>query len=331
MPTLSIVIPVYNLERYLKKCLDSVIIQNSEEVEILLLDDGSTDGSGQICDEYARRYDNIKVYHKENEGLSATRNLGIRRAEGEYILFLDGDDFLTPNAVRNIINELKSGLRADVLIGRYISYSSSTGIMEECGYHLDKQVVEGAVKEKLFRELLSGKTYDWYACLNIVRKGYIVENAIFFKEGVCFEDAMWTPEVLFHAERAAYLDTPFYVYRQNREGSITASVDENTYMDKLYVCRYAEEFCRRYRLSKEMKRQFMGNYNSIYAALLADSWRLDKSRRKEIWGQLICYRKILLYSEKGYQTYLYKLWNMLGIGGISYVLHLRAEWVRRKT
>ncbi len=331
MPKLSIIIPVYNLELYLKKCLDSVVVQNSEEMEILLLDDGSTDGSGNICDEYAQRYDNIKVYHKENEGLSATRNLGIKKAGGEYILFLDGDDFLTSDAVCNIINELKSSLRADVLIGRYISYFSSTGIEEECSYHLDKVNVERVEKEKLFRELLSGKTYDWYACLNIVRKDFIIENAIYFKEGICFEDAMWTPEVLFQAKRAAYLDTPFYVYRQNREGSITASVDENTYMDKLYVCRYAEEFCRRYCLSKEMRRQFMGNYNSIYAALLADSWRLDKNRRKEIWLQLRRYRKILLYSEKRYQTYLYKLWNMFGIGGISYILHLRAEWVRNRT
>lgn len=331
MPKLSIIIPVYNLEQYLNQCLDSVIIQNSKEVEILLLDDGSADGSGKICDEYARRYDNIKVYHKKNEGLSATRNLGIKKAEGEYILFLDGDDFLTPNAVRNIIDELKQNQHIDVLIGRYISYFASTGVKEECSYHLDKAIVERAEKENLFRELLSGKTYDWYACLNIVRKDYIIENELYFKEGICFEDAMWTPEVLFQVKSAAYLDIPFYVYRQNREGSITASVDESTYVDKLYVCRYAEDFCRRYRLSKEMRKRFMGNYNSIYVALLADSWRLDRSKRKEIWLQLRRYRKILLYSERSYQTYLYKLWNIFGIGGISYILHLRAEWVRNRT
>lgn len=331
MPKLSIIVPVYNLEDYLGKCLESVMNQDTGNVEVLILDDGSTDGSWKLCKEYSERYHNVKAYHKPNEGLSATRNYGIKMAEGEYILFLDGDDFLTSDAIENILNELEQNIPIDVLIGRYISYYASTNIQEECNYYLDKEVVRNSCKEALLEEILTGKTYDWYACLNIVRKEFITKNTLYFKEGVCFEDALWTPELLFSAEKVSYLERPFYVYLQNRRGSITASVDEGVYRDKLYVCEYAEEFCRKHKLSKELRRKFMGNYNSIYVSLLADSWRLNGETRKRSWRQLERYRKILLYSERSYQTCLYQLWKILGIGGVSYVLHLRAEWVRKNT
>ena len=93
---ISIIIPVYNVEKYLRECLDSILAQSYKDFEIILADDGSTDSSGNICDEYSMKYENIKVLHKNNNGLSSARNAGLDIAQGEYILFIDSDDVVSP-------------------------------------------------------------------------------------------------------------------------------------------------------------------------------------------------------------------------------------------
>lgn len=97
---LTVVIPVYNVEKYLKRCVESVLVQEWHNYDILLVDDGSTDSSPQICDDYAKVYDFISVIHKKNGGLSAARNTGISNAEGEYVYFLDSDDWIEPNTFK---------------------------------------------------------------------------------------------------------------------------------------------------------------------------------------------------------------------------------------
>ena len=95
MDKVSFIIPVYNVEKYLKKCIKSVLDQSYKNIEVLLIDDGSTDGSPKICDDYAKKDSRIKVFHKENEGLSATRNLGVKLSTGKYITFIDSDDTIS--------------------------------------------------------------------------------------------------------------------------------------------------------------------------------------------------------------------------------------------
>ena len=109
MIEISIIVPVFNVEKFLTRCLDSLINQNSyENYEIILIDDGSTDNSGKICDEYAEKFKKIKVIHKKNEGVSKARNLGINNAKGEYITFVDSDDFVENNMLINFHNIIKT-------------------------------------------------------------------------------------------------------------------------------------------------------------------------------------------------------------------------------
>ena len=103
---ISIIIPVYNVEKYLKKCINSVINQSHKNLEIILIDDGSTDKSGIILDEYAKIDERIKVYHKKNGGLSSARNYGIKRSNGNYICFIDSDDFISKYMIENLLNNL---------------------------------------------------------------------------------------------------------------------------------------------------------------------------------------------------------------------------------
>ena len=118
MTLISIIIPVYNCSKYINKCIDSIISQKGVDYEILLIDDGSTDSSGNICDLYAKKHKNIMVYHKENEGVSAARNTGIDKCRGEYITFVDSDDFLEPNALSLKLKKLIE-LDVDIVIGSF--------------------------------------------------------------------------------------------------------------------------------------------------------------------------------------------------------------------
>jgi len=123
MPLISIIIPVYNCSIYINKCIDSIINQKGVDYEILLIDDGSTDSSGNICDLYAKKHKNIMVYHKENEGVSAARNTGLDNCHGEYITYVDSDDFLEPNVLSLMLKKLLE-LDVDIIIGSFNKVSS---------------------------------------------------------------------------------------------------------------------------------------------------------------------------------------------------------------
>lgn len=117
MPKVSVIIPVYNAEKYLRKCLDSVLAQSFADFEVLLINDGSTDGSGKICDDYAQKDARVKVFHKENGGVSSARNLGLDNATGDWIVFVDSDDYVEKNYFEVINNNLSQEI--DVLVFSY--------------------------------------------------------------------------------------------------------------------------------------------------------------------------------------------------------------------
>ena len=127
---LSIIIPIYNVERYLNKCIDSVINQNYDDYEVLLIDDGSIDYSGKICDRYSKEYSFIKTFHKSNSGLSDARNYGITRATGEYIIFVDGDDFLQENVLSKIAEYLKQN-KCEIMITRLVESFENENIEKD--------------------------------------------------------------------------------------------------------------------------------------------------------------------------------------------------------
>lgn len=146
---ISIIVPVYNVEKYVRKCLDSVVNQAYKDLEILIVDDGSTDGSGKICDEY-KKDDRVKVFHTENRGLSAARNYGIDRAHGEWIGFVDSDDWIEPDMYEVL---LKSALETDADIvecGVYTEYSNKAiGSKKRNALILGSDAIQALLKHKI--------------------------------------------------------------------------------------------------------------------------------------------------------------------------------------
>lgn len=210
-PFFSVIVPAYNVEQYISKCIDSVLQQDFQDFELILVDDGSTDGTSKICDKYAKENPQITVIHQANSGLSGARNTGIERASGEYLILLDGDDYLTPGALRTFKNGIEPGLdllryQAEEVFsgGKVIKY-------QEAGF--------GAIPGvRAFMELMRYH-YTENAWLYAYRREFFIENKFEYAEGCIAEDFGLTPLIIAKARSVKAISEICYAYRQ-REGSI---------------------------------------------------------------------------------------------------------------
>lgn len=220
-PKVSVIIPVYNVEPYLRQCIESILSQTMEEIEIILVDDGSTDGSGQVCEDYSAKDNRIKTIHKSNEGVSAARNDGIIASCAPYIQFVDGDDWVEADfceapyavAIRN---------SADLVLYTYNKV--------DCDGHIKKfetNTKEGLLSES---EALRFNVYcQSFACGGLYRRELF--DSIRFPIGFTFEDVGTTHRLIHAANRISFLNKPIYNYRINRPGSITTSWDNRRHRD----------------------------------------------------------------------------------------------------
>jgi len=216
---LSIIIPVYNVESYLCKCLDSIICQYNNKIEIILVDDGSTDNSPIICNEYANLYSYIKVVHKENGGLSDARNVGMNLAGGKYIMFVDSDDYLENNSLEKIDYYL-SIYEPDILVGDAHVINGKKDIIHS-GFAKDI-IVSGS--QYLQNELMAG-SMNMAVWLNIYNSEFLKKNNLNFKLGILHEDEEFTPRAFLLAEKVVYSGCMFYHYVL-RDNSITNKQDQ---------------------------------------------------------------------------------------------------------
>ena len=228
---LSIIVPVFNVKPYLERCVRSLLDQDleREDYEVILVDDGSTDGSGLICDGLAAREPGIQVIHKENGGLSSARNAGIRVASGDYILFVDSDDYLVPCVLDGLRKQIDSQA-LDILRFNYQNVKENGEVFEP--NKVSKPFVDYST------EVCDGTTflmerlgYACYACQFIVKKDLLRING-FFTEGIFFEDVDWTPRVLLQANRVSSTPTVVYNYLFRTE-SITRTSDTAKQKKKL--------------------------------------------------------------------------------------------------
>lgn len=220
---LSIIVPMYKVEQYLCRCVDSLLTQDlsCEEYEIILVEDGSPDGCPAICDEYASTHANVKVVHRENGGLSAARNSGIEVAQGQYVQFVDSDDYLEPNVLKTLVDKMDAE-HLDVLRFNYQNVNERYEVFEP--NKISKPFVdyrdEACDGMTFLNERLGYGCYAWQFML----RRELLENCV-FKEGIYFEDMEWTPRLLLKAAKVTSTSLMVYNYLM-RQGSITQSVDE---------------------------------------------------------------------------------------------------------
>lgn len=257
---LSIIVPVYNVADYLAKCLDSLLVQDlpQNEYEIIVVNDGSTDNSGEIAQQYADKYANITLINQSNQGLSGARNTGIKHANGEYIQFVDSDDYLEENVLGGLMKQVEDD-DLNVLRFNYENVNENGEIInpnKDPKHFVDfsNEVVDGLT-------FLNNKLGPaCYAVQFIIKKELLIDNNIIFKSGIYFEDVEWTPRMLLKAGRVASTGAVVYYYLV-REGSITKAVNKDKQRkvleDKIL-------------LIQSMKEQYCQNTNAIwYLSMIA--------------------------------------------------------------
>lgn len=212
---ISVIIPVYNMENYLVECLESLVHQTSQDFEALIIDDGSTDSSSQIGKRYSEEYRNFYYYRKKNGGLSDARNYGMNVAKGAYFLFLDSDDYLFQECIKQHEQLLMTtSVNVDIVVGDMVT-SDRREIFKK------RILIEEPVRGiDYYKYQLKNGSYRPAAVLQLIRKEFIQKNDISFVVGIYHEDEEFTAKVYLMAEHIVDMNYTYYYYRRHREGSI---------------------------------------------------------------------------------------------------------------
>lgn len=213
---ISVIIPVYNVEKYIEKCLDSVVNQTYKNIEIIIIDDETPDGSIEICKKYIKSDDRIILIQQKNKGLSGARNTGLKKATGEYVLFVDSDDYLSKDALEKFADYITNSCeKLDVVSGNALKVNGEVSKSIIVGGNSEDTIGEIALKNQI-------KSYQYNApvWLRIYRRNFLIEEQLFFEEGLLHEDEYWTPFVLAKSKEIRHIDNSFYYYVE-REDSIT--------------------------------------------------------------------------------------------------------------
>lgn len=269
-PLISIVIPVYNVENYLVQCLDSIINQDVENIEIILIDDGSTDNSSEICDSYAMTHKNIKVFHSQNKGQSIARNRGISEASGEYIFFVDSDDYLIDGSLRKIVKTLSEDLDLDLLLVKIkIFFEGTDKVFPKAKYHNFKKVI-GKTGEEAFQFLVKTRQFLVSPYSYIVKRSILVTNNILYDTELrSGEDILFTPLVYFNSKKVSCVDDFVLMYRKNRVGQLTKNINIDKEKNLFLALNGKFNDSRRWDISNETRRTYRKYISNIYAYSLS--------------------------------------------------------------
>lgn len=265
---ISVIVPVYNVAAYLPECLESLLGQDHEKLEILLINDGSTDESGTICDEYAARESRIRVIHQKNGGAAAAKNAGLRAATGEYLSFVDSDDYLEPESYGYMLNRLKS---TDADVGVF-AFRNVLRTRKEDHVAEKKSVIDG-------REYLVRFTRDW-TCALLWNKLYkrSLFDGIFFEEGHRIDDEYFTYQGIMNAKTVVTDDRIIYNYRRRASSAMLNPVArERLALDRIdYLSKRREKVGKRF---PELKKDFDIQYLDALTYLPDDPENSEESLR----------------------------------------------------
>ena len=297
---LSIIIPVYNVEKYIERCVKSVAIRNKELVEIILVDDGSTDKSGKLCDELAKQY-TCNVVHKENGGLSSARNIGKKCAVGEYLFFLDSDDCVSELFYAQIIPELQKGLYDIIEFKSY--WERKYNVFDA---HISDKKKEQSIKQCL-EDILLNRVGN-QICLRIYRSNLF--SHIDFPEGKNYEDIDTFHRVLVQAQNVLKLDSELYYYNITTQNSITKSVSLKNMTDMYdainHFCLNTKTFCIDQKIDLDYVEYYKRNtYIYIYIKLFQNGEK-NSALAKDIGSYLA---KNNIYNLWKFRHYDWKRWG----------------------
>ena len=268
---ISVIVPVYNVETYLERCVESILQQTYAHFELILINDGSTDSSGMICENLASRHENIKVYHLENAGVSNARNTGIKLATGAWITFIDSDDFVTQDYLATLASAVE-GVKVGFVIAPL--HHIKNGIVTDLPPHSGKTELWST--EETMKELLMTTRTSFFPVAKLFKRDLLADEK-FNTNYHLAEDALFLTELLLKTRcSCVFIDKPVYYY-DHREGSATTSVN-----------RYAFD-------TIEVYKQIIAQVSQVFPNLKYEL------KNRECWSYITVYDKIIFTSSEEYQ------------------------------
>ena len=238
-PKISIIVPIYNGKKYIEACLENVIAQSLDGWEVILVNDGSTDASGQIMKKYTESYKNFIYMEQENRGLSEARNMGLQYAHGKYIAFLDADDLLPKEALQRLFQKAEETY-ADMVAGNVVTFGErkASGDFSQ----RNRETAFTVSGETFLTEAITNRHYVPMVYNYLYRRSFIEQHNLRFEPGILHEDELWTPIALTKAKRVASISNTTYLYRQHEASIMSASKAERRIASLEVVVRKLEEF-----------------------------------------------------------------------------------------
>ena len=300
----SVIVPVYNVQDYVLRCLESLKNQKYEEIEIIIVDDGSTDKSGKICDRFVKNEKRARVFHKKNGGLSDARNYGIGKSSGELIAFVDSDDYVREDYIGRMVETLDND-KSDIVI---------------CGYNKElpkSEVISGF--DAVYNCLIRQDNVDIVAWNKLYKKELFIENGILFPKGEKHEDLLTIYKVVSKAKKVSYIDEALYCY-EDREGSIMNAEKKE---EKLHMReRAAKEAIAYFRNFRDDDLSDMAKVSLVLAKYAYIDAALKGEIDEEYYGKNISWLKQNMKKIKKfkYLTKKLRLYNVLNMscGGFLY-------------
>lgn len=318
----SVIVPVYKVEKYLKSCVESILAQTFHDYEIILVDDGSPDNCGAICDEYSAVDDRIKVIHKSNGGLSSARNAGLEVAGGDYILFLDSDDELCEGILKTISDRIEKYPQLDILVGNIIHHYPNE-LKKVIEY--DNLLVTGDDSLDQICERFALKRYQlpWRAYQSVYKRNYIEKNNLRYDESIVgAEDCAFFVNLCELKPEAKLFDFCTVVYRAFREDSIIHTVSYKSVIGQLSTFYRAYEKAGIFSNADLLKSYFASRYANII--ILAN--QIDDKQERLKCYEFINERKEILkfcFNEPRYIV-AKMLWTIFGFEkGSKLLLHVK--------
>ena len=296
-PLFSVVIPVYNTEKELPRCIDSVLAQSCDDYEIILVDDGSTDRSGTICDEYSESDDRVISIHQKNAGCSEARNTGIRASRGEYLLFLDSDDMWDDNHALTGIQQVIHKENPDVICFGVSIYREDGSLEKQRIPNLPDKSRNS--KRDIVEHLVKTNQYFSTSYVKALKRDFFLHNGLFFIKDLLSEDIEWSARILVLCKRLSVYPSAFYKRIRRSEGSITSSIGEKNIRDILRSIENGVAFAEEHSEDQNMLDLYYEYWAYQYAMLLGLAQKLHKTAEfSEVYSRLHSLKWLLKYDHE---------------------------------
>lgn len=293
----SFILPIYNVEKYLSECVESILVQTYSDFEILLVDDGSPDNCPALCDEWAKKDSRIKALHKPNGGLSDARNYGLEHAQGDYVVFVDSDDFwVNKDCLQRLMNVVDAHPECD-FIGFNCSYYYSDTKTFNKWVAYDESLSVPTDKNIVICSLVASGTFPMSACLKIIKRKSLSEINLNFIKGLLSEDIPWFIDLLEGTKKCMFINDYIYAYRQGVVGSISNSFSVRNFNSILRIIDNELQKLEG-RTFNEKTKDYIKSFLAYELCIcLGGLGQLEKSVRNEYYEKLKPYKWLLKFRQ----------------------------------